>query len=425
MLYFVYNPHIVGVVVAHNMEEGDFVAQIPFFPPMEKASKYTSEYCSDLLAKAIGGGPESEAFDASDLRVRDAKPWAMSALVADRFRSGRVFLAGDSAHLFPPAGGFGMNTGVQDAHNLAWKVAYVLKGLASPPLLETYSPERRKIAVKNTCLSIANFEETVKVARAFGLDPGMANGLVSVLSSANQFTALHQPVEKLTESLLSLGRAQTSPLSPLRPLQQIYLNQLLTQEKSLRLLYPEEDIGFCYDDPEVDWDGGSSFPESGKSNRGAAASFIPKVKAGSRFPHFEVRDPASDRTYSTVDVIGRHGDVFLLFLTNAGHAADLRKAFASLGEEYAVTPVFLNCEAEGMSEAKEELAGGGLFLRCDLSHLRFDSELSANDAVLTRPDGHVARILDLSSGCSSDLLKEAFETAGLSRRQRGVSSPPL
>ena len=58
-------------------------------------------------------------------------------------QSGRIFLAGDAAHTMPPTGGFGGNTGVQDAHNIAWKLAMVLRGEAGPALLDTYDAERR------------------------------------------------------------------------------------------------------------------------------------------------------------------------------------------------------------------------------------------------------------------------------------------
>jgi hypothetical protein len=63
--------------------------------------------------------------------------------VARKFQDGRIFLAGDAAHLMPPNGGFGGNTGIHDAHNLAWKLAHVLKGVASPKLLSTYETERK------------------------------------------------------------------------------------------------------------------------------------------------------------------------------------------------------------------------------------------------------------------------------------------
>jgi 2-polyprenyl-6-methoxyphenol hydroxylase-like FAD-dependent oxidoreductase len=72
--------------------------------------------------------------------------WRATSDVARRFREGRVFLAGDAAHLMPPNGGYGGNTGIHDAHNLAWKLALVLKGVAGPELLSTYDMERRPAA---------------------------------------------------------------------------------------------------------------------------------------------------------------------------------------------------------------------------------------------------------------------------------------
>ena len=71
--------------------------------------------------------------------------WRCTSDVAERLSDGRIFLAGDSAHLMPPNGGFGGNTGIHDAHNLAWKLDLVLRGVAGPGLLETYDPERRPV----------------------------------------------------------------------------------------------------------------------------------------------------------------------------------------------------------------------------------------------------------------------------------------
>jgi hypothetical protein len=67
--------------------------------------------------------------------------------VSDRYRAGRVILAGDAAHVTTPEGGLGMNCGVADVHNLAWKLAGIVAGWASPALLDTYEPERRPHAV--------------------------------------------------------------------------------------------------------------------------------------------------------------------------------------------------------------------------------------------------------------------------------------
>jgi len=71
--------------------------------------------------------------------------WRATSDVARRYQEGRVFLAGDAAHLMPPNGGFGGNTGIHDGHNLAWKLALVLKGIAGPRLLATYETERRPV----------------------------------------------------------------------------------------------------------------------------------------------------------------------------------------------------------------------------------------------------------------------------------------
>jgi hypothetical protein len=72
--------------------------------------------------------------------------WRATACVAERFHDHRIFIAGDAAHLMPPNGGFGGNTGIHDAHNLAWKLALVLQGHAHERLLETYASERKPVA---------------------------------------------------------------------------------------------------------------------------------------------------------------------------------------------------------------------------------------------------------------------------------------
>ncbi|MGW2302728.1 FAD-dependent monooxygenase [Streptomyces sp. NPDC001809] len=105
-----------------------------------KAADFTPERCAERIRAAIGRdtGVTPE--------VLSILPWQVRGLIADRFRSGRVFLAGDAAHAIPPVGAFGMNTGVADAHNLAWKLAHVLHGTAHEALLDTYEAERLPVA---------------------------------------------------------------------------------------------------------------------------------------------------------------------------------------------------------------------------------------------------------------------------------------
>jgi 2-polyprenyl-6-methoxyphenol hydroxylase-like FAD-dependent oxidoreductase len=90
-----------------------------------------------------------QAIGRTDLEIEllTTGRWELSALVADRFAAGRVFLAGDAAHTLPPSrGGYGANTGIDDVHNLAWKLSSVLSGESTPELLDTYDAERRPIA---------------------------------------------------------------------------------------------------------------------------------------------------------------------------------------------------------------------------------------------------------------------------------------
>jgi 2-polyprenyl-6-methoxyphenol hydroxylase-like FAD-dependent oxidoreductase len=84
-----------------------------------------------------------------DFEIRHVIPWSHHLLVAERYRDGRVFLAGDAIHLVIPTGGLGMNTGVGDAFDLAWKLAGTIHGWGGPGLLDGYETERRPIGIRN------------------------------------------------------------------------------------------------------------------------------------------------------------------------------------------------------------------------------------------------------------------------------------
>ncbi|KAK4235221.1 2,4-dichlorophenol 6-monooxygenase [Achaetomium macrosporum] len=110
----------------------------------------SSEAAQKSLLRAAIGSPESTLPD-SAITILAHGQWDLAGSVAASFSSskpGRVFLAGDAAHALPPnRGGYGANTGIADAHNLAWKLAAVWRGLSKPSLLETYDAERRAVAM--------------------------------------------------------------------------------------------------------------------------------------------------------------------------------------------------------------------------------------------------------------------------------------
>jgi putative polyketide hydroxylase len=118
-----------------------WVLHVPLDPDAgESVEDFTPERCRDLVARAALGVPELP------VEILSVLPWRVAARLAERFREGRIFLAGDAAHVMPPMGGFGMNTGIADAHNLAWKLARTLRGQAGPALLDSYDAERRPVA---------------------------------------------------------------------------------------------------------------------------------------------------------------------------------------------------------------------------------------------------------------------------------------
>jgi putative polyketide hydroxylase len=120
---------------------------------------FTDNFCVDYVKKVIND-PEVE------VRLINKAFWTMAALIAKQYRARRVFLAGDAAHRLPPTGGFGMNTGIQDVHNLAWKLAMVINGQAKESLLDTYFTERVQIAKTNTLWSINNAKRFEKIFTA-------------------------------------------------------------------------------------------------------------------------------------------------------------------------------------------------------------------------------------------------------------------
>ncbi|MEY9944981.1 FAD-dependent oxidoreductase [Kitasatospora sp. GAS1066B] len=134
------NPAGSGALLPVDNQQ-HWVFHAPWHPDRgETLEDFTDERCVTLI-RAATGVPDLE------VEVTGKAPWHAAERVAQRYGAGRVFLAGDSAHEMSPTGAFGSNTGIQDAHNLAWKLAAVLRGWAGPRLLETYDAERRPVAL--------------------------------------------------------------------------------------------------------------------------------------------------------------------------------------------------------------------------------------------------------------------------------------
>jgi hypothetical protein len=138
--YWTVNPEVRATIITLRGDEEFLVfskaSDAADAPPSDEAM-------TKLVRRAVGVD--------LPLQMLDHRPWTAGiALVAERFIAGRVVLAGDAAHLFTPTGGFGMNTGMDDTSNLAWKLAAAIQGWAGSNLVQSYELERRPVAERNT-----------------------------------------------------------------------------------------------------------------------------------------------------------------------------------------------------------------------------------------------------------------------------------
>ena len=166
LLVFVCDPEATGVFVVHDLDR-ESVFMLGYDDAKESLEDYPEARCERIVRSAL------EDPDLP-LRIETVSTWAMTAQVAERYREGRIFLAGDAAHRFPPTGGLGLNSGIQDAHNLAWKLAAVVRGRTDDVLLDSYEAERRPVAQRNAEQSLGNALRLIQVPAALGLgDPGV------------------------------------------------------------------------------------------------------------------------------------------------------------------------------------------------------------------------------------------------------------
>jgi putative polyketide hydroxylase len=133
-VFLIENPDVRGMLVIAEKNLGMFILS-----QRKAAEELTRERAQELLTQAIG---QREIA----VEVIEVAPWQPEQRVAKWFQQGHVFLVGDAAHTMPPKEGLGVNTAIQSAQNLAWKLAAVLGGLAAPELLSTYQTERHPVA---------------------------------------------------------------------------------------------------------------------------------------------------------------------------------------------------------------------------------------------------------------------------------------
>ncbi|WOL03681.1 hypothetical protein Cni_G12401 [Canna indica] len=407
MLFFIFNPDAIGVLVAHDLNQGEFVLQIPYYSPQQKFEDFSSKVCEQIILKLVGWKP-------IDLQVVDIKPWIMHAEVAEKYVSfdNRVVLAGDAAHRFPPAGGFGMNTGIQDAHNLAWKISSILSGIASPSIMQTYETERRPIAISNTRLSVENLKAAMSVPSALGLDPTVANSVHQVINnSLSSILPLHLQRFAL-EGIFSIGRAQLSEFilnenNPLGFARLARLKKILDEGKSLQLQFPAEDLGFCYQEGALVAEDSENVLDTEASNAHKRGSrlYIPSAKPGCRLPHMLINaiqpSSSSQDSFSTLDLLPGDKLEFLLIIAPVEKSYNLARASIKVADEFKIPLKICIIWPKGSSKKNAKssqtiLQPWNNFIDVEEAD-GFSSkswwelcQMSSNGVILVRPDEHIA-----------------------------------
>ncbi len=198
ILYWIMQPPHTGVLIAYDIGSR-WCMLYPHDPAVTPRESFTPELCKQILRHAIGTADHA-------LEIKHVLPWALMSQVADHYRMGRVFLVGDAAHRFPPTGGLGLNTGLQDGHNLAWKIAAVEQGWASDELLDSYHTERHAVAMTNSAQSYKNAHRILNLQMALKSDTADdAAGLMHRLRDPAAQADIQQQIANQREHFDSLA----------------------------------------------------------------------------------------------------------------------------------------------------------------------------------------------------------------------------
>jgi 2-polyprenyl-6-methoxyphenol hydroxylase-like FAD-dependent oxidoreductase len=292
--------YLDGPMVATHLRAPDFYACVPagrcwqyraVNPEVHSnvvALDGIGDFVFNTRLKSADEKPDSarivRAFQASvgtdlDVEIIGHSTWiAGRALVAEKYGVGRVLLAGDATHLFTPAGGFGMNTGIDDAANLGWKLAAVLQGWGGAGLLDSYEIERRPIGIRNT-----------NAGRRLGI------------------SVMHVPIDAAIEEDSEAGAAARQRATD-------HLGDFRPEFDSLGI-----QLGARYDGSPIIFADGTAPP------RDDPDTYVPSACPGGRAPHFWMQDRSS-----VFDHFGR-GFTLLGFRDATNEARVLAMAAAKRG----------------------------------------------------------------------------------------------
>ena len=319
----------------------------------EPAPDVTSEFAASV-ARQLVGDPELK------IELISANTWIVNDAYTTRMQKDRVFIMGDAAHRHPPSNGLGSNTSIQDAYNLAWKLATVVKGRAGAKLLDSYSEERVPVAKQIVTRANQSIREFSPIFEALGMDGGADIDKIKASMDARCNSGID-------------GEKQRAALRDAIAFKKYEFDAHgieMNQRYKSRAVVTDGQI-----EPGFDMD--------------AELHYQPTTWPGARIPHVWVFDRDSGAQVSTLDLCGRGR---FTILTGIGGEA-WRDAADALSAELGIT---LRSHVIGPRQAYVDHAG-------DWARA---SEISDTGCLLVRPDQHMAwRIQEMAAAPKAELLR--------------------
>lgn len=241
MLHFIYNSDIVACLVNHSYDEGSFVLQVPINNKLEVNAELMELNNKDFILKILD--PEL-GINEEDITIKNKGLWRLSATLAPNYFNHRIVLAGDSAHSLPPAGGLGMNTGIQDIHNLAHRLRWIdLSNFESlQQELHFYETERKSSADKNIKKSVELYNVSIDIAKDLGLDINNLRVFESIMENYGN------------SSLFSLGKKLGSYFLESDIISKQLTNKLHLRKQMIPMIIPDLECRINYNNNDSEFE---------------------------------------------------------------------------------------------------------------------------------------------------------------------------
>jgi 2,4-dichlorophenol 6-monooxygenase len=301
-------------------------------PAPEVSEEFAKSVCHQLIGDST-----------VPIEVKSTSTWTVNNMYATKMRKDRVFIMGDAAHRHPPSNGLGSNTSIQDAFNLAWKMALVLKGKAVPKLLESFSEERAPIAKQIVTRANKSIGEFGPIFQALGMDGGVD----------------HSKIQRNMDARCDAGEAAEAQRDALRKAIAFKKYEFDCHGLEMNQRYASSAIindGTNAPGDDIDME----------------LHYVPTTSPGARIPHVWVFDK-NGKQHSTLDISGQ--GAFTLITGIGG------EAWVGAAEKFSKSHgITINTRVIGPRRDYEDHAG-------DWANIR---EISDSGCLLVRPDQHVA-----------------------------------